>query len=86
VRSVRKHPREVQQVLPAGQVGIEVRRLHDAADARHRFREVVRDVEACNPDAAMVGTRETHEHPDCGGLARSVGTQETEHFSGHDLE
>jgi hypothetical protein len=53
---------------------------------RHRPREIVREIEVPDADAAAIRAREPDEHPDRRRLSRAVGPEKTEDLSGADLE
>ncbi len=73
------------QVLPAGQVRQEARALHEGADPRQHGRSGPDGV-AEDADLAVVRCDQAHQHTQGGGLARAVGSEQTEHLALLDAE
>jgi hypothetical protein len=67
------------QVLEAGQVLVHRRVLPGQPDPLADLRGGATHVDACHLGGAVVGLEQGREHPDRGGLAGAVRTQQTEH-------
>ena len=83
---VRKHPGEVLQVLAPRQVRVEIGRLDDAPDVRHRAREIPLEVESLHADAPPVRPREADEHADRRRLSGAVRAEKPVHLALHHIE
>ena len=74
-------PGEQPQVLPAGEVGGELGRLHDRADPAHHLGQGVGHRAAEQRHLAPGGRGQAEQHPDRGGLAGAVGAEEPVHLA-----
>src|SRR5262249_55862648 len=79
-------PRGEAQVLGDREIAVECRLLKHDADAATHGAAVVHDVVSQNPGAAASGTQQGRKEMDCRGLARTVGTEQREEFTGMNLE
>jgi hypothetical protein len=77
---------EALQVLPAGQVGVELRALDEAGDPVEDSNPGLRPAPAEHANHAGIGPDQAEQHPQEGGLAGPVGSEDAVHLAGRHAE
>ncbi|OIQ78112.1 hypothetical protein GALL_401850 [mine drainage metagenome] len=75
------HAGRERQHLVHGQFLVQRRRFRQVADQRLGFPGVFHDVDTANPDRARGRREVSGQHFHGGGLARTIGTQKTQHLT-----
>ncbi len=85
-RAAVDHAREDLQILPSGQLAVEIGSLDNRADVPHGFLEIAGDAEASDRHGAGIGAQQARQHAHGRGLSGSVRAEEAEYLSRLELE